>query len=136
MANQFAASALNAAVDAIYADIGASPVLEIRTGAPPATPAAADTGTLLCAINLPAAWLGAAVDGRREKIGTWEGTGLPAAGTGTQAGHFRLKQGATTKLQGTVTHSAGDGGLKLVNLSISEGQPVPVQDYEISVAPV
>lgn len=54
MAYQFSDAARNAANDAIETAIGASPILEIRTGAPPATAATADSGTVLATMTLPA----------------------------------------------------------------------------------
>lgn len=44
---QFSTAARNASLDAIETAIGASPILRIRSGAPPADCAAARTGTIL-----------------------------------------------------------------------------------------
>lgn len=43
----------NAGLDSIEATIGTSPILTIRTGAPPANCAAANSGTVLATITLP-----------------------------------------------------------------------------------
>lgn len=58
---QYSVRVRDAQNDAMESAIGASPSLELRTGAQPANCAAADTGTLLCAIALPADWLTAAM---------------------------------------------------------------------------
>jgi hypothetical protein len=100
MAFQYSAAARNAALDAIESTIGASPTLEIRTGAAPANCAAADTGTVLAILPLPADWMAAAAAGVKALLGTWQDTSADAAGT---AGHFRIKQGATCHLQGSVS---------------------------------
>jgi hypothetical protein len=88
----------DASNDARETTIGAAPTLELRTGAPPANCAAADTGTLLATLTLPSDWLTASASGAKAKNGTWSGTGS-AAGT---PGHYRIKQGATCHQQGTV----------------------------------
>jgi len=77
-----------------------NPTLEIRTGAPPANAAAADTGTVLATITLPitaGAPFADASGGSKALSGTWQAT-ASAAGV---AGHFRIKNGATTHCQGS-----------------------------------
>lgn len=87
MTLQLSTSARNALLDAIETAAGASAILKIRTGAVPASPSAADTGTVLATIALPADWMAAAAGGTKAKSGTWEDTAADAAGT---AGHFRI----------------------------------------------
>lgn len=99
MALQLSVAVRNALLDAIETAAGASPTLEIRSGAPPANAAAADTGTLLASMALPADWMAAAASGAKALLGTWQDASADATGT---AGHFRIKQGVTTHLQGTV----------------------------------
>lgn len=109
--------------------------LEIRTGAPPG-PNAAAGGTLLCAITLPAQAFAAAANGVAQKAGDWEGAGVAAG----EAGHYRLlpagDNGAvnatSNRLEGTVTNTAGNGDLKLVNTNIAVDQPVEVTSYQIT----
>lgn len=88
----------NAALDAEETAIGASPILQLRSGAPPADCAAAAAGTLLAALNLPADFLAAASGGSKAKSGTWSGS-VSASG---KASHFRLLDsgGSTCHLQG------------------------------------
>ena len=54
MAFQFSDAARNAALDAIETAVGASPTMTLRTGAAPANCAAADSGTVLATLTLPA----------------------------------------------------------------------------------
>lgn len=129
MAVQLAVSTRNARLDAIETDLGSDPDLEIRSGSPPADCAAADSGSLLCSMQLPADAFAAAASGSKAKSGTWQGT---ASGTGT-AGHFRVKtSGGVCKLQGTCGQGSGD--LSLDNTSIANGQTVTVTSFSLSDA--
>jgi hypothetical protein len=96
---QLSVSVRNGRADSFETVVGASPTLEIRTGAQPANCAAADTGTVLATIALPADWMAAASGGSKSLSGTWQDAS--ADGTGV-AGHFRIKQGATCHMQGSV----------------------------------
>lgn len=102
MALQYSVAVRNAKLDQVEVIIGASAILKIRTGAPPATCATADSGTVLATLNLPSDWMSAAAAGAKAKLGTWEDLSADAAGT---AGHFRLyaTDGTTCGAQGTVT---------------------------------
>jgi hypothetical protein len=53
MALQLSVAVRNAMLDAIESTIGTSAVLKIRTGAPPASVATADSGTVLATLNPP-----------------------------------------------------------------------------------
>lgn len=129
MALQYAEALRNAQLDTIESHIGVSPLLQIRTGAPPANVAAADSGTLLCEITCPADWLANAAAGAIAKSGTWQGTGV-AAGT---AAHWRLKtSGGTAKMQGTATATGGGGDMTLDNTSIAIGQTVTVTGFTVT----
>lgn len=99
MALQYSTAVRNACLDAVESTTGASPTLEIRSGAAPANCAAADTGTLLASMALPADWMNAASGAVKTLLGSWQDSS--ADGTGS-AGHFRIKQGATCHLQGSV----------------------------------
>lgn len=107
--------------------IGATPKLQIRTGAQPANCAAADSGTLLCELTLPSDWMTAASGGSISLNGSWTGTGA-AAGT---AAHYRLKDsaGSTCHEQGSVTATGGGGDLTLDNTSIAVSQAVSVTSW-------
>jgi hypothetical protein len=99
MALQFDDLTRNAILDVIESHIGASPTLEIRSGPPPANCAAADTGTLLASMTLPADWMAAASSGSKGLLGTWQDASANATGV---AGHYRIKASSVTKHQGTI----------------------------------
>lgn len=128
MAIQLAISTRNARLDAIETDLGTSPILRIRTGAPPADVATADSGTVLAEMNLPSDWMTAAAAGAKAKSGTWQETAADAAGT---AGHFRIyTSGGVAKLQGTVGQGSGD--LSLDNTVIAVGQVVTITAFTLT----
>lgn len=131
MALQYSVTVRNAQLDALETAIGASAVLKIRTGAPPADCATADSGTVLVTINLPSDWMAAASGGSKAKSGTWEDTSADATGT---AAHFRIyaSDGTTCHMQGTVTGTGGGGDLTLDNTSIAITQLVTITSFTIS----
>lgn len=133
MAIQLSVAARNARLDAIETAAGASAVLKIFSGAPPATCATADSGTLLASLTLPADYMAAASAGSKVKAGTWEDTS--ADGTGT-AGHFRLYAtgGTVCHLQGTVTLTAGGGDMTVDNTSFAAGQAFTVTTFTLNEA--
>jgi hypothetical protein len=104
------------------------------SGPQPANCAAADTGILLCEITLPSDWLTSAAVGNKTKVGTWSGFGDVAAGSGTPAGHFRLKTNAGTikRCQGTVTVVGSGGNMTLDVNNIVTGQAVTVASFSIT----
>lgn len=131
MALQYSVSVRNAQLDALETAIGASAVLKIRTGAPPANCATADSGTVLATLSLPSDWMAAASSGSKAKSGTWQDTSADATGT---AGHFRIyaSDGTTCHAQGTVTITGGGGDLTLDNTSIAITQTVTITSFTIS----
>lgn len=131
MAVQFSAGVRNARLDAIETTIGASAVLKIRTGAPPANVAAADSGTVLATLTLPSDWMAAAASGSKAKSGTWEDASADATGT---AAHFRLyaSDGTTAHMQGTVTATGGGGDMTVDNTSFASGQSFTVTAFTLT----
>ena len=131
MTLQLRTSVLNSRLDIIESDTGASPVLRIRTGTPPLTPATADSGTVLATITLPADWMSAAAAGVKSKLGTWRDLSADTSGT---AGHFRIYEstGTTCYLQGTVTVTGGGGDMTLDSVAIFVGQSVTVTSFTIT----
>lgn len=131
MALQFSVAVRNARADAFETAVGASAVLKIRTGAPPANVGAADTGTVLATCSLPADWMAAASGGTKAKLGTWEDTAADAAGT---AAHFRIyaSDGTTAHAQGTVTATGGGGDLTVDNVSFASGQQFTVTGFTLT----
>jgi len=125
---QYSVYVRDAKLDAVEATIGGSAVLKIRTGPKPATCAAADSGTVLAAADLPADWMAAAASGVKTKSGTWEDLSADATGT---AGHFRIYEsgGITCHIQGTVGTSGAD---MIVNtVAFNAGQAFSVTTFTI-----
>lgn len=131
MALQYSVAVRNAQLDAVETTIGTSAVLKIRTGAPPATCATADSGTVLATLTLPSDWMAAAASGSKAKSGTWEDTSADATGT---AAHFRLyaSDGTTCHAQGTVTATGGGGDLTVNNTSFAATQAFSVTGFTLT----
>lgn len=131
MAIQLSTSVRNARLDAIETTIGTSPILRIRSGAPPASCATADSGTVLVTMTLPSDWAAAASGGSKSLLGTWSDSSADATGT---AGHFRLYDsgGTTCHLQGTVTATGGGGDMTLDTASVVVTQVVTITAFTIT----
>ena len=131
MTLQFSTTVRNAQLDAVETAIGVSAVLKIRTGAPPANCAAADSGTVLATCSLASDYLAAASGGSKAKNGTWED--LSADNDGT-AGHWRLyaSDGTTCHAQGTVTATGGGGDMTVDNTNFAAGQAFTVTGFTIT----
>lgn len=131
MALQFSVAVRNARLDAIETAIGVSAILKIRSGAPPATVATADSGTVLATLNLPIDYAAAAAAGVKSLLGTWQDASADAAGT---AAHFRLyaTDGITAHLQGTVTATGGGGDMTVDNVVFAVAQSFTVTSFAIT----
>lgn len=131
MTIQLSTSVRNALLDSVEAAVGASPVLRIRTGAPPASVAAADSGTVVATVLLPADWMAGATGGVKSKSGTWGDDSADASGT---AGHYRIyaADGSTCHLQGTVTAPGGGGDMTVDNTNFAAGQRFSVDTYTLT----
>lgn len=131
MAMQFSVAARNAELDALEAAIGTSAVLKVFSGAPPATCATADSGTVLATISLPSDWMAAASAGVKAKSGTWQDASADNNGT---AGHFRIyaSDGTTCHMQGTVTASGGGGDMVVDSTSFTAGQSFTVATFQLT----
>jgi len=131
MSLQYSVTLRNAQLDQVETTIGASAILYLRSGAPPADCAAADSGTLISTISLPADWMAAAASGSKAKSGTWQDTSADAAGT---LGHFRIKDstGTTCHAQGTITATGGGGDMTVDNTSVAAGQTITVNSFTLS----
>lgn len=130
MAIQMGTTLRNARSTQIETTIGASPKVQIRTGAQPANCAAADSGSLLAEFALAADW-------STQASGVLTFSGVPisatASGAGT-AGHYRIKDsaGTVTHMQGNVTATGGGGDLTVDNTSIASGQSVQITGWTIT----
>ena len=131
MSLQYGITLKNARLDVIETTIGTSPIMKIRSGAPPATPATADSGTVLATLTLPSDWMGAASAGAKAMSGTWQDTSADNTGT---AAHFRIYDsgGTTCHIQGTVTATGGGGDLTVDNVSFASGQSFSVTSFTIT----
>ncbi len=130
MAVQLAVSTRNARLDAIETDVGTSPTLRLRTGAPPATCATADSGTVVATLALPSDWMAAASAGSKAKSGTWQDTSADTSGT---VGHYRIyDSGGNCKIQGTVTLTAGGGDMTLDNNVVVAGQQIIINTFTLT----
>ena len=131
MALQYGITVKNARLDAIETTIGTSPILKIRSGSVPATPATADSGTVLATLTLPSDWMGAASAGAKAMSGTWQDTSADNTGT---AEHFRIYDsgGTTCHIQGTVTATGGGGDMTVDNVSFASGQSFSVTSFTIT----
>lgn len=132
MARQLSTAVRNAMADAYETAIGTGAVLKIRSGAPPATVATADSGTVLATLTLPSDWLAAASGGAKSKSGTWEDLSADATGT---AAHFRIyaSDGTTAHDQGTVTATGGGGDMTLDNVSIAAAQAITITSFTLTM---
>src|SRR4051812_23011775 len=108
----------NTILDSTYdTQLGASPILDVRSGAP-AGPDNAAGGTLGPSISCPATAFAAAASKSKAKSGTWSA----ASGAAITAGNYRLKKsGGTAFEEGTVTATGGGGDLTVDNTSIANG---------------
>lgn len=131
MTLQLSTAVRNARLDAIESTIGVSATMRIRTGAPPATCATADSGTVLATLTLPSDWMAAASGGSKALSGTWQDLSADASGT---AGHFRVYDsgGTVCGIQGTVTISGGGGDMTVDNNVLASGQQFTVTSFTIS----
>lgn len=130
MPNKFNTAARNSIVDNYAAQFNGGK-LRIYTGAQPADPNTAPTGTLLVDITLPSPAFTAAASGQSTKNGTW---GANASADGV-AGWYRLQNAAATishdgpVIQGAAAIAPGD--LALINTNLATGQPVEVTAYTL-----
>lgn len=131
MSLQLSVAVRNARLDTFETTVGASAIMRIRTGAQPANCAAADTGTVLAEMTLPADWMSNATSGTKGKLGTWQDVAANAAGT---AAHFRIYDsgGTTCHMQGTVTATGGGGDLTLDSAVLSVGQTCTITSFVLT----
>lgn len=131
MSIQFSTAVRNAMLDAIETTIGTSAILKIRTGSAPATPATADSGTVVATLSLPSNWMADAASGAKALLGTWQDTSADASGT---AAHFRIYDsgGTTCGIQGTVTLTGGGGDLTLDSVTVTSGQTITITSFTLT----
>lgn len=126
---QYSTDIRDAQNNVIESTVGVSPTLSVYNGTAPANCAAADTGTLLAVGTLPSDWMADSSSAVVGKAGVWTLLGQVGASTGTAGTHFRIKAGATCKIQGTF-----GVGQEMVpdNNSIANGQTVTINSFNIT----
>ncbi len=136
MASNFKIStaARNAACDAIVdlVDSGGTGTCAIRTGAPPASPASADTGTLLGTCTFSATAFGASSNGTATAASITSDTNADASG---DAGHFRVLNGsAAVVFQGTAGVSGDTPDMTFTpTKSIVAGGTIAISSFTVTV---
>lgn len=130
MALQYSVAVRNAQLDALETTVGTAPLFTLRTGAPPADCATANSGTVLASLTLPSDWMAAASSGSKAKSGTWQDTSADNSGT---IGHWRIRDSgdAACHAQGTAGTS---GDLVTDSATITAGQSFTVNTFTVSAA--
>jgi hypothetical protein len=133
MTIQLSTTVRNNRLDTFESTVGASAILRIRSGAQPANCAAADSGTLLAEMTLPADWMAAASGGTKALSGVWTDASANAAGT---AAHFRIYDsgGTTCHMQGSITATGGGGDMELNSTTIALAQVVTITAFTLTEA--
>lgn len=133
MATRISTAARNAAADAVVDLIdggAAAGTVEIRTGAQPANPNTADSGTLLAEFTLDDPAFGAAAAG----VATAAAIAAVVGEAAGDAGHFRCKNSdGTAIIDGSVTATGGGGDMELNTVTISVGVDVEVTAWTVTM---
>lgn len=120
MAIKTSTASRNAKVDAHTALLNGG-TRELRTGSPPANPAAGATGTLIATLAYGSPAYSAASGGTAASAAIANAT---AVATGT-VGHYRDKaSGGTAVCDGVVTGTGGGGDMTLDNPAVVSGQTI------------
>lgn len=114
-----------AVLDAFEVAVGASPKIELRTGAP-ASADAAGGGTLLCQGTLPFDWLNTAAAASKSLLGVWSAV---CGATGGTIGHYRITTAAGVCVE------TGTYGLAACDINGSAVVVVPGQVVTITAKP-
>lgn len=128
MALQYSVGVRNAQLDAVESTISTAPLFTLRTGAPPADCATANSGTVLASFTMPSDWMAGASSGSKAKSGTWQDTSADNSGT---IGHFRVRDSGDVAchIQGTAGTSAD---LVTDSASITAGQSFTVNTFTLN----
>ena len=123
-------AACDAIVDLVDGGTGAG-TIEIRTGSPPATPATADSGTLLGTLTFSDPAFGSASTGVATAAAIASDTNADASG---DAGHFRVKDSSGTVIfQGTAGNSGDTPDLVFNNKAIVSGGTIAITSMTVTV---
>lgn len=124
----FSAALELALLDAVETAVGTAPTLVFFSGDKPATCAAADPSGALVSITLPSNWMADAANAEKVLAGVWSG----AISTSGTAKSFRLKQGAATHIQGSVSASGGGGDVVLALPALQAGQQLTISSWTLN----
>lgn len=129
MTVQLSVAVRNAMLDAIETAISTGAVIKLKTGAPPATCATADSGTVVASITLASDWMSAASAGAKAFSST-PLVDASADNAGT-LGHYRVyaSDGTTCHEQGTITATGGGGDMTVDNTVVTAGQNVSITSW-------
>lgn len=128
-----AAAACNAVVDSLDAGVGAG-YIEIRTGAQPASPDAAATGTLLGTLTLSDPAFGAATTANPSVATASAITSDTTADASGTAGWFRAYDSAASAvIDGSITGTGGGGDMELDDVNIVAGGTIAVSSWTVSM---
>lgn len=123
-------AACDAIVDLIDGGAGAG-TLTIRTGAPPATPATADSGTLLGTLTFSDPAFGSAATGVATASAITSDSSADASG---DAGHFRVKDSnGVVIMQGTAGEAADTPDMTFDEKSIVAGGVIACTSFTVTV---
>ncbi len=123
-------AACNAIVDLIDAGSGAG-TIQIRTGGPPATPATADSGTLLGTLTFSDPAFGNASTGVATASAITNDSSADASG---DAGHFRVKDSdGNVIFQGTAGEAADTPDMTFDEKSIVAGGVIACSSFTVTV---
>jgi hypothetical protein len=121
-------------LDAIETATGVSAVVKLKTGAQPATCAAADSGTVVASFTLASDWMAAASSGSK----SFSSTPLddPSADNAGTLAHYRVyaSDGTTCHMQGSITATGGGGDMTVDNTVVTAGQDVKITSWTINMA--
>ena len=128
MTVQWSTAVRNAVLDAWETAMGTGIKVQMRSGPPPASAAAADSGTLIAEFTLASDWASAAASGTKSLSGLPVSVNAAAAG---MLGHYRFKDsaGATCHEQGTITATGNGGDMTVDNTSVNAGQQIQITAY-------
>lgn len=111
--------------DALAAEVGPAPVLEVWSGEMPASADDPDSGVIVAAGQLPEKWLAKSAGGQIGIAAPW----VIRGDKGGKGRYFRIR-GART-LIGSFSDENGAGEMRAKAGTIAPGQPVRIESFDI-----
>lgn len=128
MAIQYSNAVNDARLATIETTIGASPTLAIFEGTIPENTEAANAGTVIATITLPADWLDVANNAQVAKLGDWYTATADATGL---AQYFRIFDGANCHMQGNCGVTGFGSDIEFDTIEVTAGEAVNVAAFVI-----